>query len=261
MDDPALRNSGRVELTPHDAPTKELIPITMSDGLNTTLLNRSDISQAIRNMRATTTRLGVAQNEILPQLDLLVSTYVAGLEGQSRVFSALGNELSEGGPSYSLGLQFEAPLGNRAARARLERRRWEMVRATSQFRLTVEQALTETEVAIREVQTTHREMRGKFDAMVAADNEAKYLLDRWRTLPGLDDSATLLLEDLLDSQERRTDEEGAFVESQVNYAVALVRLRKAMGTLLRFDRSPPESQIDRDPAVVEEVLPSPAGEN
>ncbi len=131
-----------------------------------------------------------------------------------------------------------------------------MTRAASQFRSIVEQSLTETELAIREVHTTHREMVGKYEAMVAADNETKYLVARWQALPGLDDSATLLLEDLLDSQERLADEESAFVQAQVNYSVSFVRLRKAMGTLLRFDQptSVPVTQ-PHDQHSQEEVLP------
>ncbi len=235
VNDPELLNAGGAELTPRDTPATSEVVVSMRDGLQTALLNRPDISRAIRSMRTTTTRLGVARNEILPKLDLIVSTYVAGLDANSAVFGAYGNQFAAGRPGYTAGVQFEVPLGNRAARARLERRQWEMIRATSQFRQTVEQSLTETEIAVREVETSRREMVGKYESMVAADNEKRYLVDRWQMLPGIDDSATLLLEDLLDSQERLADVETEFVRAQVSYSVALVRLKKAMGTLLRFD--------------------------
>ena len=235
VNDPVLIQSSSLEFVPFDTPLTRSVPIAVPDALNTALLNRPDISQAIRNLRSTTVRLGVAKQDVLPQLDLVVSTYVAGLEGDSRVFSAFGNQFADGRPGYSVGLLFKVPLGNRAANARLERRQLEMIRATSMFRNTVEQALTETEQAIREAITTHREMVGKFESMVAAGNETNYLIDRWQTLPGLDDSATLLLEDLLDSQTRLVDEESTFVTAQVSYSLSLVRLRRSMGTLLRID--------------------------
>lgn len=75
-------------------------------------------------------------------------------------------------------------------------------------------------------------MNGRYESMIAAANETEYLLDRWTTLPNLDDSVTLLLEDLLDAQERLADEEEAFSRAQFDYSVAVVELKQAMGTLI-----------------------------
>lgn len=231
VNDPALIHMTPGELTPIDAPSLAEAHVSMSDSLATALANRTDISQGIRAMRSTNVRLGVAKNEVLPKLDLLVSSYVAGLEGRSQVFQAWTNQFSEGRPGFSVGLLYEMPLGNRAANARYRRRHWELVRAVNQFRSTIEKSLTEVELAVREVHTTYREMLGKYQAMVAAQNETTYLDDRFRTLPGANDSATLLLEDLLDSQERLADEEAAFVDAQVTYSTSLVQLKRALGTL------------------------------
>ena len=51
-------------------------------------------------------------------------------------------------------------------------------------------------------------------------------------LPGDDRSATFILEDLLDAQERRTQAESQLVTAKVNYLVSIARLQQAMGTLL-----------------------------
>ena len=83
----------------------------------------------------------------------------------------------------------------------------------SQFRLVVEEALTGVEQSVREVETTYGEMASKCDAMLAVADEANYLFDRWKTLPGTDDSAVLLLDNLLDAQERLADEEAAMVRA------------------------------------------------
>jgi hypothetical protein len=107
-----------------------------------------------------------------------------------------------------------------------------MERAFGQYRLAVEQALTEVEIAVREVETSFREMAGKSHALVAVTDEADYLFDRWNTLPGTDDSAVLLLENLLDAQERVADEEADLVRAQVGYTLAILRLKQATGTLL-----------------------------
>lgn len=233
VNDPAMLNSSCMEFLPVDQPLTGNLEMTVGDAISTALGHRPDISQAIRELRATTVRLGVAKNDLLPQLDLLVSTYVAGLNGNKDIYASYVNQFSDGRPGFSVGLQFEVPIGNRAARARHERRKWELTRALGQFRAVAESAMTDVEVSVREVSTTYREMMARYEAMLASSNETDYLVDRWKTLPNVDDSSTLLLEDLLDSQARLTDEEDAFVQAQVNYAVALVKLRQSMGTSLQ----------------------------
>jgi len=135
-------------------------------------------------------------------------------------------------------------LGNRAAKARMEQRQWELRRAISAFRVTVETSLTEVEISNREVDTAYREMLGKYQAMVAAQNEVAWLQDRFNVLPMIDDSTMLLLGDLLDGYERIADEESAFVTAQTSYALSIIQLRRATGTLMRSRHEAPD--IDPD---------------
>lgn len=234
VNDPALVHAGGAEFMPVDSPLLWEIPLSMSDSLHTALVNRPDISQAIRDARAASIKLDVAEKDILPKLDFVASTYIAGLAASADRGQAFGNQFSEGRPAFSVGLQFEAPIGNRASRAQAKRRQWEVNQAMSRFSLTVEEALTSVEIAVREVQTSYREMEAKQRAMHAAQGEADYLNDRWKVLPGANDSAAQLLENLLDAQERVADEEQAMVSAHVNYALTLVRLKSEMGTLLRI---------------------------
>ena len=233
VNDPSMLNSSCMEFLPGDVPMTGSMEMPINEAIRTALTYRPDISQAIRDLRASTVRIGVARNDLLPQLDMFIGTYVAGLNGNSDVFNAVVNQFSDGRPGYNFGLQFEMPLGMRAANARHSRRKWEYTRAISKFRAVAETAMTEVELAIREVSTTHQEMAARFEAMGASSNETEYLVDRWQTLPNVDDSATLLLEDLLDSQSRLADEEAAFVQAQVNYAVSLVKVRQVLGTLMQ----------------------------
>ena len=97
--------------------------------------------------------------------------------------------------------------------------------------------MTEVEIAVRETETSYLEMLGHFQAMVASENEAQYLEERWKVLPGNDQTISFLLEDLLDAQERVADEEADFVASQVAYVLAVVNLKSATGILLTVDQS------------------------
>lgn len=236
VNDPGLVQAGNREFLPSDSPLYWEIPLSMSDSLHTALINRPDISNAIRDAHAASVRLGAAQKDILPKLDFVASTYVAGLAAGSDRGRAFGNQFSAGRPAFSVGFQYEMPFGNRALRAQAKRRQTELEQAMSRFSLTVEEALTSVEVAVREVETSYREMVAKHRAMRAAQSEADYLDDRWRVLPDVHDSAAQLLENLLDAQERVADEEQAVVNAQINYAISIIKLKSEMGTLLRVGR-------------------------
>ena len=233
VNSPGMLNGGPTELLPFEPPVNTTEPADLRTILQTALFNRADISVAIRQMRSAGVRLGVSKQELLPRLDVLVSGYVADLSGGSDLGSAIRGKYLDNRPGYSVGLEFEMPLGNRAAKARNEQRQWELKRAINVFRATVERSLTDVEISRREVETSHAEMTSRYHSMSAASQESSYLKDRFQVFPEAEDSATLLLEDLLASFERLADEESAFVEAQVDHALSLIELKNQMGTLLR----------------------------
>ena len=235
VNDQEIINAARMELVPVDMPNIEYLGISLGDAISTALSNRPDISRSIRDIKATSVQLGIARNDLLPKLDVLVGSYVAGLDDNFDVAGAWRNQFSSGRPGFNIGFEFETAIGNRAAQARQSRRSWEANRAMHQFRAVVETGLTEVELAVREVQTAHQEMTGRYYAMVAAQKESNYLADRWKTLPDESDSVILLLENLLDSQERLVDEESAFAKAQFDYSLAVVKLKQATGTLFQVN--------------------------
>jgi len=267
VNDPQFLDLSTIELVPIEAPRGDHLALSLSGSLQQALQFRPDISQAVHDLRSAGVRIGVSQNELLPKLDLVLSTYVAGLEGQAGVWKSLGNQYAEGRPGYTVGTQFEMPLGNRAAKARLDRRQWELTKAVYDFRTVVETGLTDVELAVREAETSYREMLGKFQSVIAAETESGYLEDRWKVLPGGDRGTTLLLEDLLDAQQRQADAEGDFVQSQVAYSIALIRVRRAMGVLLiaqnptRYEEVSTPQPTPDDMPTTRVTVPDPASED
>jgi len=192
---------------------------------------------------------------VLPRLDMILGTYVAGVRADRDILGSWVDQFSEGRPSYYFGLAYELPVGNRASKARLNRNRWEFSRAMYDFHQATEVTFTEVEIAVRETETTFTEMVTKNQAVEAASNEVVYLQDRWDHLPDPNESAILLIEDLLDAQERLADEERDFVTAQTAYALSWVQLRKAMGILLRFDTlAPTDSMPMTEPAPEMQLL-------
>ncbi len=234
--DPKLIQASRWELTPQDQPLAMPVSVSMREATLTALDNRPDIASSIRKIQAVSAKVGAARNQVLPRLDMILSSYVAGLDSDSDTFGAFVNQFGDGRPSYAAGLLFEVPIGNRASRARLARNRWEFIRTLHEFRQITEATFTEVEIAVRETRTAYDEMFAKQQAIEAAGREVEYLQQRWELLPDPNESAILLIENLLDAQQRLADEERAFTRSQVDYAMSWVRLRKSMGVLLRFDQ-------------------------
>lgn len=233
--DPKLIQMARWELTPQDQPLAMPVNVSMREATLTALDNRADIASSIRKIQAVSAKVGAARNQVLPRLDMILSTYVAGLDADSDTFGAFINQFSDGRPSYAAGLLFEVPIGNRASRARLARNRWEFTRTLHEFQQTTEATFADVEIAVRETRTAYDEMFAKQLAIEAAGREVEYLQQRWELLPDPNESAILLIENLLDAQQRLADEERSFTRSQVDYAMSWVRLRKSMGVLLRFD--------------------------
>lgn len=250
---PSLISANHVEMLPNATPVAHQVPFTMSESLEIALQNRPDIAQAIKTMRAISVRLGVARKDLLPKLDLVFGAYLSGLEGGSDVNLAWGNQFTEGEPSVSLGLLFEVPLGNRAAKARAKRRELELHQALQEFKATVEGGITDVEISVREADTTFKEVQSRYHSMRAAEKEADYLSERWKLLPGSDRTTSFLLEDLLDAQERTAQEQLDYVTAQVNYMLSIADVKRATGTLLQ---SPSNVQYAQNNEVPTQSLPT-----
>ena len=261
VNSPGLKHSTVVELLPVEAPMSEHLTVSMRGSVETALQNRPDVRRAITQMKETAIRLEVSKNELLPKLDFVLGTYVAGLRGKSQIDTAWTNQFRDGRPGYSVGLMLQYPLGNRAARARYAKREWEVAKTLKEFEASVESSMSEVELAVREFETSYQEMLSRCQSMIAADTEANYLLERWRLMPGNDQTTSFLLEDLLDAQERVAVEEQDFVEAQVAYVLSVVRLKRASGILLSCDcGNSPVSFMTPAPRGLALPPPRPAGQ-
>jgi outer membrane protein TolC len=248
------------ELVPLEPPCDALLHVDLRSAVETALRHRPEVDSALQKVRAACVRRNMSERELLPSLSLVLETYVAGIEGNSWVGGAFQRQFDTGAPSYTAGLLFETPLYKRAARSRLRQREAEYRQVTLGFHATVETLTAEVEIAVRDVQTAHREMQTKFTAMAANVADVRYLRQRWNLLPGDDRAASLVLEDILNAQDRLVEEESSFLRAQVEYAKSLAKLRRAMGTLLDVQFAPiapdaPAVDIPQEP--IQEVLSEP----
>jgi outer membrane protein TolC len=235
VNDPAFGEFDTVELLPSEAPTVREVPLHMATALGTAVTIRPEINQALRQIQAACTRLQMSKNDVLPMLNLVTEAYVAGLKPDNS-FAAFRDSFQSGSPGYTVGLQFEMPLGNRAAKARQERRELELRQLRHQYATTLSTLQLEVKVAVREVETALAEMFSQYRAMTASAAELEHLEQRFRKLPGEDGTAGLVLDNLLLAQNRLATNEFNFLTAEVNYNLALWNVKKATGELLQTEQ-------------------------
>lgn len=233
--DPLMGEYDDCELIPVSSPTCEASQIDLVQSVTTAIELRPEISQSIKQIKAGCVRLDMSKNELLPILNLITQTYVAGLEGGGSIGDALADQFRAGNPSYSVGLQYEVPLGRRAAFARLERRSMEIRQFRKQYESTVRALRLEVEIAVRAVQTSYNEMIAQKQAMDASTIQMEYLESRWRLRAGDTANGSVALENLMIAQERVVKTEFAYLQSQTTYTIALIALKRATGEFLQAE--------------------------
>ena len=232
---PELSNSDQVELVPSEFPTLNFVPADLRNEIYTSMQYRPEVHAAIKQVRAGATRLGIAQHELLPVLNLVTEAFVSGLRGDSEFGDAFVDQFSEGGPSYSIGLNYELPVGNRLAKARLCRRQVELRQLERQYSQALEAIQVEVDIAVREMSTSFAEVRARRSALKAAEAEATTIEARWRNLIDGSGNSSLNLESLLDAIERVAAAEGQYVTSLLTLNLASMNLRRSNGTLLQSE--------------------------
>jgi outer membrane protein TolC len=265
VNDPQLLVPDRGELIPIQQPHLQYPNIGVRDSLIMALYNRPEINQSLQQIKAASVREQVAQKDLLPVLDAILSIYTMGLEGDSQMGRAWVDQFAVGEPGYTTGLQFEVPLGNRQAKARLLKRQLECQQFSMQLKQTVAVLVEETEVAVRDVDASFREAQAQYLAMQAANTEIKYLEARWKLLPSEEQVAGIVLEDLLSAQDRCANAEFGFATAQVGYNVSLANLNRATGVLLKClpvsssnqQPAPPKERLEAVPLPPSEVIPQP----
>lgn len=220
-----------VELIPLANPEIPNDNINLHDAIVRALEYRPDIQAATQELAAAGLGINVTRNELKPQLDAVFDAYLSGLRGNNRFFQAFGDQFTEG-PGLSATLQYSLPYGRRAARSRVREARYRYQQRSEELRQNLLVARREIETALIQVSANFQLRESKAITLQAAIREEEIATRRWELLAGDGGPTALVLEDLLETQKRRTESEQLFVSAQVASIISLIELQKAMGTLL-----------------------------
>jgi outer membrane protein TolC len=241
MNDPQFPVSSEVVIMPADPPAETKIEFAVPEQVATALANRLELGQQDLRISDADVALNVAINNAYPKLDLTAALTLEGIaqspHGEKHPSGDFADTFhsqweSDGHVGWSLGLAFELPLGNREARAIIRRAYLQRLQAIIQYHNLVDQVTLDVTQAVREVQTTWNEMGARRQARFAQADQLSAYEDRRANGEALTPTFVQLI---LDAQERLADSERDEALAVASYQVAIARLERAKGTLLRYN--------------------------
>ncbi len=230
MGDPAYPTSGAVVILPSVDPLLDPLKFDPAEQFDTALKNRLELGQQQIRVDSAAIALDVAQNNILPQLNLVGQ---ASFQGVSQdIDSAVEDSFDFHRPSSSIGLEFEIPFGNRLARSVLRRAQLQRGQAIEQYAGLIKQIEQDVSVGLREVDTSYDEIVKRRRAVFLAADSLRAIQQRREA----DEALTPTFVQLeLDSQQTLANARAEEAQAIASYNVAISRLERAKGTLLRYN--------------------------
>ncbi len=227
----AKRSDWDIDLIPTDdiKETTWRIP-ALDECIDIALAERPDLSESRLNLRRQDINIAVADNELLPKVDVAGSVTFTGLN------SGFGNSFTDsfgpvGAETWNLAVTLEIPLGNRAARAKLSRSRLQRDQALMTYRDLQLTAMEEVRKSYRDVEIALKTTQSQKKAMELKREELK---NEQIKLENKVSTNFQVLEVESDLAERKSE----FNRALVQYRIALSSLARAMGSSQRVLKWP-----------------------
>lgn len=221
---------GNVELLPASAPNGALKILSVEDTLEEIFVNRPELQQAILQYEAALLREGMAANESLPELDLILEASLSGGADGRDLSGAFSN--SDNGNGHIVGLKFSVPLGFDERDARYKRRRLETIQQERQVLSVISTILAEVNVSANEYIISTQDLTAQRRAQQAAQRDLSTLRNRWNDGVG-EGQNIAVLSALLDAYERAQLNEQSVATARATREIAAANLARARGVLLQ----------------------------
>ena len=233
-DNPNLAND--VELIPDDLPDLHRIVVDRLAEVQTALDNRQEIKEQELRVANAKIAVGRAKNGELPRFDL---TFRQTYDGLGTNADSSFDQVSQGNfIEYSIGVEFEMPIGNRGPRAAYQRSQLQHIQAVASLKKVFEDVILDVNLATRALSTSYDQIGPSFEAAEARVREADSFVARAERK----DINTLTNE--LGAWQNLANARRLLIASMVDYNIAIIDLERAKGTLLMYDNVviPPEGE-------------------
>lgn len=214
---------------PTDNPVDSPVSFSLLDAVTTALERRPELVRSLLAISDAAVRQRVADNATLPLLDLTAAIAVNGIDGDNTA-DAFGNMLEVDFVDYVLGLEFEQPLGNRAAEATLQQFTLQRQQSVLAYRRDAQDVVLEVKNALRDVLVSYELVGATRAARWAAADSLRAINVQEEVGVALTDD--FLLDLKLNAQERLADAESQEAQALANYMTAIAELYRSQGTLI-----------------------------
>jgi len=213
-----------VAFIPTTQPPEELPIPAVDQAVETGLARRPDYQAARIAIENQDLQLLVRRNELLPRLDFQLS---GGHTGRGTSWNAADHYMGTMDYyNWAIGLNFEYPLGNRAAKSRLRRAQLERRQIVLNLRAFERQIQLEVRNGVRQQATNAGRLRAA-DASVAAEEERLRAEEiRFR------EARVGTGQDVLDAQAALAEAERRRLRALIDLNVSAVERERLQGTLL-----------------------------
>jgi outer membrane protein len=233
INDPGLPISGETLIIPIDEPVEVPVEYSLLDAVMAGMRNRPESRQALLNIDDASLRLKFFDNQRLPNLVVNAQLQYHGLnDDDRRVYNSYGNLTDGDFIEYLIGAQFEAPIGNRRARAVYQRSRLERQARIVELERTMQAILLDVKEWLREQQSAYQRIHVERDARRAAAEYLRTLTLRVQQIEGLTPGH---VDQRLRAQQQLANAQLRELEAIVQYNVAIMQVRRAQGTLLEHN--------------------------
>ncbi len=230
MNDPEFPVSSATILLTSDAPLSEPVHFEIKEQIASALENRLELAQQSHRIASSENALNVARNGLKPKLDLVFTGGVQGLDGTSG--NAFDNQSDFNHISYSFGLQFEYPFGNREARAAFRQAQLQRMQAIDQYRNLIGQVSLDVELSWNDVYSQWRQAVARQQSRLAAQTQLTRIQEQEDAGLRLDPP---FVQVKLQAQEELATAQREEANAIASYNIAIQKLERAKGTLLRYN--------------------------
>ncbi|MEM9409623.1 MAG: TolC family protein [Planctomycetota bacterium] len=211
--------------------TRQLDVPDLDGQLDIALQNRPEVRAALSTIERSSIEQGVARNQLLPALDLTMAVSNRAIRGNRGLASAFNEQFSFGDPSYSVGLSYALPRGNRAAKAGMDQARYRVRQFQQQLEQTISEVALDIKVVSFEILNAMERLEQAKAAFIYATEDYSVRLDRYELM--LDDATdvTTYLDNLFSSQDRLAGAQREYIQALTECTLVNIRLQNARGTL------------------------------
>lgn len=231
MNDPDYPVADITVLLAAEQPLKQTVRFDLDELVNTALEHRLELGQQQLKVDAQGITLDAAKNNLLPKLDFKGQVDPMGLSGNG-YDAAFSNMTDFDRISYSLGLQFEVPLGNREAEAIYRRTLLSRTQAITTLHSLYEQVAADVKIKHRDVEASWQQLAYYRESTLAQQKALEVQESQLRAGKEFD---SFFIRNKLDTELRVAEARIQEVGALASYNIAIASLERSKGTLLKYN--------------------------